>query len=163
MSKELGFANAIDFALVVESWTQEERRTSLDTFYRKSETRFLENEDVRDKNEVKHEVEKQHRSESLDTKFMAKNEEFEDNTIKDPIKTENIHSEPSDEQNIRERYTESNNELVDSKDTSPLSKIKGEEAKSTIKEEHNTKAINTGGHSRRISIFLSDDDDDDEL
>ncbi|KAK0708741.1 P-loop containing nucleoside triphosphate hydrolase protein [Apiosordaria backusii] len=44
MAKEFGFANATDFALVVESWTQEQRRNCLDTFYRSREAKLLEKE-----------------------------------------------------------------------------------------------------------------------
>ncbi|KAK4174928.1 putative DNA repair and recombination protein [Triangularia setosa] len=44
MAKEFGFANATDFALVVESWTQEQRRNCLDTFYRSREAKLLEEE-----------------------------------------------------------------------------------------------------------------------
>lgn len=33
MAKTLGFDNVSDFALVVEGWTQEQRRTALDRFY----------------------------------------------------------------------------------------------------------------------------------
>ncbi|AEO63471.1 5d6e3d93-d4a8-4aee-9273-4b30209e286d [Thermothielavioides terrestris] len=44
MAREFGFPNATDFALVVESWTQEQRRNCLDTFYRLREVRVLERE-----------------------------------------------------------------------------------------------------------------------
>ena len=37
-----GFANATDFALVVENWTQEQRRNCLDQFYRDRENALLE-------------------------------------------------------------------------------------------------------------------------
>lgn len=42
MAREFGFASATDFALVVESWTQEQRRNCLDTFYRSREAVVLE-------------------------------------------------------------------------------------------------------------------------
>ncbi|KAJ4302286.1 hypothetical protein N0V88_002429 [Collariella sp. IMI 366227] len=44
MAREFGFTNATDFALVVESWTQEQRRNCLDTFYRVREVKVLETE-----------------------------------------------------------------------------------------------------------------------
>lgn len=44
MAREFGFNNATDFALVVESWTQEQRRNCLDTFYRSREVKLLERE-----------------------------------------------------------------------------------------------------------------------
>lgn len=37
MAKEFGFENATEFALVVENWTQEQRRDCLDAFYRARE------------------------------------------------------------------------------------------------------------------------------
>ncbi len=42
MAREFGFASATDFALVVESWTQEQRRNCLDKFYRAREAAVLE-------------------------------------------------------------------------------------------------------------------------
>jgi len=33
MAKQFGFADATEFALVVEGWTQEQRRNCLDKFY----------------------------------------------------------------------------------------------------------------------------------
>ncbi|KAK3351807.1 P-loop containing nucleoside triphosphate hydrolase protein [Neurospora tetraspora] len=44
MAREFGFQSATDFALVVESWTQEQRRNCLDTFYRRREVKLLEQE-----------------------------------------------------------------------------------------------------------------------
>ncbi|GAB1315063.1 Switch 2 [Madurella fahalii] len=44
MAREFGFQNAMDFALVVESWTQEQRRNCLDTFYKAREVKLLERE-----------------------------------------------------------------------------------------------------------------------
>ncbi|KAK5654883.1 hypothetical protein OQA88_6921 [Cercophora sp. LCS_1] len=52
MAKEFGFANATDFALVVENWTQEQRRNCLEAFYRAREVKFLENELAKLKAEV---------------------------------------------------------------------------------------------------------------
>jgi len=42
MAKEFGFLSATDFALVAESWTTEQRRNCLDTFYKRREARLLE-------------------------------------------------------------------------------------------------------------------------
>jgi hypothetical protein len=44
MAKEFGFQSATDFALVVESWTTEQRRNCLDTFYKRREARLFEME-----------------------------------------------------------------------------------------------------------------------
>ncbi|ROT41354.1 hypothetical protein SODALDRAFT_331075 [Sodiomyces alkalinus F11] len=46
MAREFGFASATQFALVVESWTQEQRRNCLDAFYRIREGRLLAQEAV---------------------------------------------------------------------------------------------------------------------
>ncbi|KAI9778697.1 MAG: hypothetical protein M1839_007928 [Geoglossum umbratile] len=42
MAKMFGFENATEFALVVEGWTQEQRRNCLDKFYRMRRDRLLE-------------------------------------------------------------------------------------------------------------------------
>ena len=42
MAKTFGFDNPTDFALIVEGWTQEQRRNCLDTFYRKRKERLVE-------------------------------------------------------------------------------------------------------------------------
>lgn len=42
MAREFGFLSATDFALVVESWTAEQRRNCLETFYKRREARLLE-------------------------------------------------------------------------------------------------------------------------
>ncbi|KAK3326359.1 P-loop containing nucleoside triphosphate hydrolase protein [Apodospora peruviana] len=42
MAKEFGFSSVTDFALVVESWTQEQRRNCLDGFYKQREMKVLE-------------------------------------------------------------------------------------------------------------------------
>ncbi|KAK3392058.1 P-loop containing nucleoside triphosphate hydrolase protein [Sordaria brevicollis] len=55
MAKEFGFQNATDFALVVESWTQEQRRNCLDTFYRRREVKILEQELAKMENSTKKE------------------------------------------------------------------------------------------------------------
>lgn len=44
MAREFGFQSATDFALVVESWTTEQRRNCLDAFYKRREARVLEME-----------------------------------------------------------------------------------------------------------------------
>jgi hypothetical protein len=42
MARTFGFANAIEFALVVENWSQEQRRNCLAHFYRKREAMWVE-------------------------------------------------------------------------------------------------------------------------
>lgn len=48
MAREFGFANATDFALVAESWTQEQRRNCLDSFYRRREAKSVEEQAKKD-------------------------------------------------------------------------------------------------------------------
>jgi len=48
MAREFGFPNAIEFALVVESWTQEQRRNCLEKFYKTREA-MLRGGDVKTK------------------------------------------------------------------------------------------------------------------
>ncbi|OLN86442.1 Switch 2 [Colletotrichum chlorophyti] len=47
MAREFGFASATEFALVVGSWTQEQRRNCLETFYRIREGKLLAEETVK--------------------------------------------------------------------------------------------------------------------
>ncbi|KAK3377882.1 P-loop containing nucleoside triphosphate hydrolase protein, partial [Podospora didyma] len=44
MAKEFGFNDATKFALVVESWTQEQRRNCLDQFYKRRQMKILDKE-----------------------------------------------------------------------------------------------------------------------
>ncbi|KAF5658413.1 DNA repair protein [Fusarium heterosporum] len=149
MAKEFGFANATEFALVVESWTQESRRNCLDSFYKRRQAKLIregviKEEDVKDtanaedndarskveaKSEVKTETKNEIKDEKMDVKRAVKDETVKpDNSKETMIEAENIKTESSD--------------------------MKVEEQKK-IKTE-------TEGSSIRTSIFLSDDDDDDD-
>ncbi|KAL8404125.1 hypothetical protein RB594_009112 [Gaeumannomyces avenae] len=46
MARDFGFASATEFALVVEGWTQEQRRNCLDTFYKQREAKLLSQADA---------------------------------------------------------------------------------------------------------------------
>jgi len=59
MAREFGFQSATDFALVVESWTTEQRRNCLDAFYKRREARLIDLELERIK---KDEAEEKHAS-----------------------------------------------------------------------------------------------------
>ncbi|KAL4725445.1 hypothetical protein ACLX1H_007594 [Fusarium chlamydosporum] len=146
MAKEFGFANATEFALVVESWTQEARRNCLDLFYKKRATKLvrdgiIKEEDVKDvtkdethgpdaKEEVKDEVKDEVQDEKVDIKPILKDEDIKkdddkENVLKTEItKTETVSTKIEDEKKVK------------------------------------TEVL---GSSVRTSIFLSDDDDDDEL
>ncbi|KAJ9156547.1 Switch 2 [Pleurostoma richardsiae] len=61
MAREFGFQSATDFALVVESWTQEQRRNCLETFYKRREARVLELE-LNTVKKMEEEIEKRSRA-----------------------------------------------------------------------------------------------------
>ncbi|KAI1814183.1 P-loop containing nucleoside triphosphate hydrolase protein [Poronia punctata] len=64
MARELGFANATDFALAVEGMTQEQRRNCLDAFYKKRAERLLgEEEEEEEEEDVKVEKEEEEEKE----------------------------------------------------------------------------------------------------
>jgi len=139
MAREFGFTNATDFALVVESWSQEARRNCLDTFYKRRAAKLIKEgiikeEDVKDTAQVdtKHDIDAKEevKDEKKDAKLTLKEEDIKkDDTIHTLVKTENTKLEAVD------------------------TKMEGEKK---IKTE-------AQGSSIRTSIFLSDDDDDDEL
>lgn len=127
MAREFGFASATDFALVVESWTQEERRSCLDAFYRKRESKLISEE-----------VPKKDETSEADSKDEAVKREAENEPSRlKPQKKEEGHADVKD------------------------STIKEDPA---LKDEQDEKkTIKLEGISKRTSIFLSDDDEDDEL
>ncbi|KAL8376418.1 hypothetical protein RB595_007483 [Gaeumannomyces hyphopodioides] len=55
MARDFGFASATEFALVVEGWTQEQRRNCLDTFYKQREAKLLSQADAPGKKPKKEE------------------------------------------------------------------------------------------------------------
>ncbi|UZP36120.1 hypothetical protein NXS19_003936 [Fusarium pseudograminearum] len=136
MAKEFGFANATEFALVVESWTQEARRNCLDLFYKKREAKLIQEgiikeEDVKDvaKNETHDpDAKEEVKDEKMDISSVLKDEDIKDNK-ENMLKRENIKTE-----------------MISTK----------------VEEEKKVKTEGAGS-SIRTSIFLSDDDDDDEL
>ncbi|RBR20953.1 uncharacterized protein FIESC28_05105 [Fusarium coffeatum] len=152
MAKEFGFANATEFALVVESWTQEARRNCLDLFYKKREAKLIregiiKEEDAKDvaKDETrdpdaKEEVKDDVKNEKLDIKPILKDEDIKKDDDKEKVlKMETVKTESVKTENVK-------TEIVSTK----------MEDKKKVKTE-------LAGSSVRTSIFLSDDDDDDEL
>lgn len=55
MAKTFGFESATDFALVVEGWTQEQRRNCLSLFYTKRKERLMELHEEKEKEERRYE------------------------------------------------------------------------------------------------------------
>ncbi|KAL7804927.1 P-loop containing nucleoside triphosphate hydrolase protein [Trichoderma aethiopicum] len=157
MAREFGFANATDFALIVESWTTEERRNCLNSFYKRREAK-LEREASLDTKEgiaspehkpkletIKEEVKKDEARSGVKLEGL----EMGLGTIKG--EEEGAKAEPS-EGYRREMKLETKAE--DDKDD-----------KLRVKREiaADTKSISVDSKSKRVSIFISDDEDDDEL
>jgi SNF2 family DNA or RNA helicase len=140
MAQEFGFVNATEFALVVESWTQEARRNCLDTFYRRRAAKLATTtgDDPAKEERDGHGHRKEKKEELDETKVaIAKMEPADPRT---PLKKE-------------PKVEATNHETKGEREPSPLVNIKIEK-KLTLKTE---------GTSKRNSIFLSDDDEDDEL
>ncbi|KAL1840477.1 hypothetical protein VTJ49DRAFT_429 [Mycothermus thermophilus] len=120
MAREFGFPSATDFALVVESWTQEQRRNCLDHFYRVRERKVLEELERENARLKKEEEEKQAKVEV---------------TMKEGVPAK-----------VKEERVE------DGEVDSPIVQVKMEKLEQTKPQAQ-----------RPVSIFLSDDDEDDEL
>ena len=123
MAREFGFASATDFALVVESWTQESRRNCLDAFYRRREARLAGEE-------VKKDESGSESSESGSRGEMS-----------------HAAGRPTE-------YAHKQSKVEEDEDAKPV-KLEGEDTGAMQSKLE--------GKSKRASIFLSDDDDDDEL
>ncbi|KAK1835459.1 P-loop containing nucleoside triphosphate hydrolase protein [Podospora conica] len=129
MAKEFGFESATEFALVVENWTQEQRRNCLDAFYRAREKLVAE----RVKREEEPEV-----VVIRGTGTKAEQGVKEEGDIKmGDIKKEGIKKEGIKKEGFKEE---------------------------NIKKEADVQAGSSTEAKRRAStVFLSDDDEDDEL
>ncbi|KAK4241412.1 P-loop containing nucleoside triphosphate hydrolase protein [Achaetomium macrosporum] len=127
MAREFGFSNATDFALVVESWTQEQRRNCLDTFYRIREVKVLEREVAELKKE--------------EAEADAKADE-----TAETVKTESVTLSQAESEGVVIKEEE-NTASVPPRPSSTPAQVKVEKVE--------VKRVST--------IFLSDDDEDDEL
>ncbi|KAK4193148.1 switch 2 [Podospora australis] len=158
MAKEFGFSNATDFALVVESWTQEQRRNCLDTFYRSREVKLLEEELDRLKKEEM-EVEAQAKSLGM---------EFEEITPDEERSSVVSHQKPLSEKTVQGSVVTVGTN-TDDNDVSVKMEMSPPPPQPTPTPDPDPKIepavqIKTETAERRIStIFLSDDDEDDEL
>ncbi|XXH03961.1 hypothetical protein Hte_010369 [Hypoxylon texense] len=145
MAKTFGFPSVTEFALAVESMTQEERRNCLETFYRKR-------------------VEKlKHLGEAEETDAGSK---VESDTDED-IKVVNVKTEDSTIHNMADVKEDAKSEDVkmeDVKPSTPAVKREIEEISSfsagvgAKKEDQSMKVPRAS-----MTIFLSDDDETDEL
>lgn len=159
MAKEFSFSNAIEFALVVESWTQEQRRNCLDMFYKQRESELLKTTLAGEAKKLdKHEPEVKTESTSARTKTEVPEEhgmvglenvqtkskvqiKNEAGVADSKVKMEPVNDEPeSDSDDL---------DAVKVKDED-LSKIKYEPGLATIKRQSSI-------------LFFDDDDEDDEL
>ncbi|CAF3516763.1 hypothetical protein SNK03_003595 [Fusarium graminearum] len=136
MAKEFGFANATEFALVVESWTQEARRNCLDLFYKKREAKLIQEGIIKEE----------------DVKDVAK-DETHDPDAKEEVKDDKMEISSA----LKDEDIKDNKENVLKREN-----IKTEMISTKVEEEKKVKTEGAGS-SIRTSIFLSDDDDDDEL
>ncbi|KAF6817945.1 Switch 2 [Colletotrichum sojae] len=135
MAREFGFASAVEFALVVERWTQEERRNCLDTFYRIREGKLLAAEAVGAEGVKKKEsgVDGEAETEEEEVKVEVKEEVKEEEIPKTEDEDEDVKEETKKEEEVPETKTK---EVVEKEASQP---------------------------SQRTSIFIYDSDDDDEL
>lgn len=165
MAREFGFVNATEFALVVENWSQESRTNCLDTFYRRRRAKLIsedlvkESEDDGKQEMVKAEV----KMEGIKPEQSFKKEDFkaEQSFKQEFFKAE--HSFKREEVKAEHKFKAEDMKMEDVKlKTEPKAEALNIdellEEKKPIKREPKME-----GTSIRTSIFLSDDDDDDEL
>ncbi|KAM3514321.1 hypothetical protein MY11210_001996 [Beauveria gryllotalpidicola] len=133
MAREFGFANAQDFALVVEGWTHEERRNCLDTFYKRRQERIAR--------------ETEQRMEGEDLK--VKKQELDEGSILQSVevKNENIKVEPGVKQEPlkREVKSEVENEVKEQVKSESKSEARGQvkhEVKNEVKDEFKDEVSN---------------------
>jgi SNF2 family DNA or RNA helicase len=181
MAREFGFVNATEFALVVESWSQEARRNCLDTFYRRRETALEEEEnakmeraaeeaaDAADAAEEGEGVMRVLAAEIKDEDSKELKDEEDVKNIKDEglegVKFEGVKSEAHQDESKRQSMkTEDLKDLANEGELKYAEK--GEGGEGGVKQEaspwqdRKRKTFNDGGSSKRDSIFISDDDDD---
>ncbi|TKW49255.1 Switch 2 [Colletotrichum tanaceti] len=170
-AREFGFASATEFALVVGSWTQAQRRNCLEAFYKIREGKLLAEETVkaetqaeelaaeeelpRPKDEVEDEVKKE---------LGVKVEERKDNVmvVDDDAETEDEDDEDEDDAVKDDGVKDEGVKDEGVKDEG----VKEEEVKEGgVKEESKMVKLETEVVSKRTSVFIYDTDDDstDEL
>ncbi|TLS25690.1 hypothetical protein PpBr36_07423 [Pyricularia pennisetigena] len=157
MAKEFGFSNAIDFALVVESWTQEQRRNCLDIFYKRRESELLKTtlageakKLVKNEPEVKTDsASARIKTEVLEENGMIGIEEFQTKS-EVPIKTE------AGVADSKVKMAPMNDETESDPDDCDAVKVKDEDMS---KIEREPGLVTT---KRQSAIFLFDDDDEDD-
>ncbi|KAK1255302.1 hypothetical protein MKX08_009297 [Trichoderma sp. CBMAI-0020] len=171
MAREFGFANATDFALIVESWTTETRRNCLNSFYKRREAK-LEKEGI-----VNREISPADmRAKALKLEHKLKSDATKDDEARSGVKLEDLEPWPQVKSEIvkkEEEKEEMTGKMPGGIKYEIKTKTKAEDIKEDVKEEKadikkhefadEGKPIPGDGKSNRTSIFLLDDDDDDEL
>jgi DNA excision repair protein ERCC-6-like 2 len=132
MAREFGFKSATDFALVVESWTQAQRRDCLESFYKRREAILVKRESAAE----------------------------EKNHVEQPIKNDPSEREVSDQETDDGSVHSSGKERHEAVEKSGREvkleqDMKMEEVRSEVKI--------MGANTKASAIFLSDDEEDDEL
>ncbi|KAL6829168.1 P-loop containing nucleoside triphosphate hydrolase protein [Trichoderma sp. SZMC 28015] len=171
MAREFGFANATDFALIVENWTTEARRNCLNSFYKRREAK-LRREGFLDAKEgiVNHEGSSADaRVKTLKQEHKPKLEAIKEDEARSGVMLKDLDPWPQSRlQNMKEENeakTEANEGVkCEIKMETKAEDVKDEKInvkKQEIRDEK--KPIPVDSESKRTSIFLLDDDDDDEL
>ncbi|PON28255.1 hypothetical protein TGAM01_v202749 [Trichoderma gamsii] len=171
MAREFGFANATDFALIVESWTTETRRNCLNSFYKRREAK-LEKEGIVNREESPADM----RAKALKLEHKLKQDATKDNEARSGVKLEDLEPWPQIKHEVvkkEEEEGEMTGKLPSGMKYEIKMETKAEDIKEDIKEEKadvkkhefadEGKPTPGDGKSNRTSIFLLDDDDDDEL
>ncbi|KOS23074.1 DNA excision repair protein ERCC-6-like 2 [Escovopsis weberi] len=138
MAREFGFGDATEFALIVEGWSQEERRNCLDTFYKRREALL----DQEAEQEVGREI-------GVEVAGAARDGVQQDTESRDGSTISTMQSRMK---------------MEDEKP--PHSKDEDVKIGTTFHEgfkKEDEKIVHVDGSSKRTSIFLADSDDEDEL
>lgn len=162
MARTFGFVNATEFALVVENWTQEARRNCLDTFYKRRETKLISEGlvkmEVDEKVGIKTKEEDVKREASFEEEIKGENK-VKGEEMDVEVKVQRFKTKPLKAEGVEVEEKK----LIKSEDKIKVEGSNGHFLsgdKDLIKNEDKFKLE---GSSKRHSIFLSDDDDDDEL
>jgi SNF2 family DNA or RNA helicase len=157
MAREFGFANATDFALIVESWTTEERRNCLNLFYKRREAKLEREASLDTKEGIA--------SPAHEPKLEAIKEEFEKDEARSGVKLEALEmglgNIKGEEEGARAEASEGYRREM--KLETKAENVKDDKLRVKREIAAETKSVSVDSKSKRVSIFISDDDDDDEL
>lgn len=169
MAREFGFVNAREFALIVESWSQEARTNCLDKFYKRA---ARSSDEIQRQNELADEkegVKSEPTNEIKDESFLPDEKvKFED--VKP--KLEDGKPEPEYDDDIKPSMEDLKPNINPIKMEASLKGEAGTKHETPKKEsddsKNNIQLIKTDQEmklesgNKRTSIFLIDDDDDDD-